>query len=250
MIRYLTSDFKNCEKINNGRYVKPIDNTNGFVDSLKESLKGNKKIVFVVSDGYQEHEKNMIYVNIFFESLKLVGIQFDNYYVLEDSTRDKASEYISDADLVFLCGGRTAYQMKFFEEINLKKLLELYDGIVIGQSAGAINMAKLVYNSPEDIDNPDPIIYEGLGLTSINIEPHFELDDSNFDEVEKFQRSNIIEESYKRKIFGQCNGSYIKIDNNDYITISGETYIIENGSINLICKNREKIEINFNKITK
>ena len=64
----------------------------------------------------------MVYANIFFDSLKMVGIQFDEYYVFEDVTRDKASEYIAGADIVYLCGGRTSYQMKFFDEINLKEL--------------------------------------------------------------------------------------------------------------------------------
>lgn len=250
MIKYLTSDFKNYEKINGEKFAKQIDNTNGFVDSLKENLKRKNKVVFVVSDGHQEHEKNMVYANIFFDSLKLVGIEFDNYYVLEDSTRDKASEYIDGADLVFLCGGRTSYQMKFFEEINLKKILELYDGIVIGQSAGAINMAELVYNSPEDIENPDPIIYEGLGLTKINIEPHFQYDSSNFDEVDKYQRNNMIEESMKRNIIGQCNGSHIIIDSNNNAIAYGQTYIIENGKIRLICKDREKVSLNLLKQNK
>lgn len=93
----------------------------------------------------------MVYANIFFDSLKMVGIQFNEYCVLEDVTRDKAKKYIDGADIVYLCGGRTFYQMKFFDEINLKELLENYNGIVIGQSAGAINMADLVYNSSEDI---------------------------------------------------------------------------------------------------
>lgn len=246
MIKYLTSDFKNYEKINGEKITKPIDNSNGFVDSLKENLKGNKKVVFVVSDGSQEHEKNMVYANIFFGSLKMVGIEFENYYVLENTTRDKASEYIDGADLVFLCGGRTSYQMKFFNEINLKELLSSYDGIVIGQSAGAINMADLVFNSPEDIENPDPIIYSGLGLTNINIEPHFQVDDSSFDEVDRFQRNSILEESKKRVIYGQCNGSHIMIANDDVVTIFGETYKIENGEVKLICNDKESCIINSN----
>ena len=62
MIKYLTSDFKNYEKVNGEKITKPIDNTNGFVDSLKSNLKKTEKIVFVVSDGHQEHEKNMVYL--------------------------------------------------------------------------------------------------------------------------------------------------------------------------------------------
>lgn len=246
MIKYLTSDFKNYEKVNGEKITKPIDNTNGFVDSLKSNLKKTEKIVFVVSDGHQEHEKNMVYANIFFDSLKMVGIHFNEYCVLEDVTRDKASEYIAGADIVFLCGGRTSYQMKFFDEINLKELLENYNGIVIGQSAGAINMADVVYNSPEDLEQSDPIIYPGLGLTNINIEPHFQYDTTDFDETEQYQRNNILEESMKRCIIGQCNGSHVMVDEDNNVIICGQTYMIDNGNIELICRDGEKR--NFNSI--
>ena len=37
MIKYLTSYFKNYEKINGEKFAKQIDNINGFVDSLKEN---------------------------------------------------------------------------------------------------------------------------------------------------------------------------------------------------------------------
>ena len=33
-------------------------------------------------------------------------------------------------------------------------------------------MAKDVFNSPEQGEDSEPIYFEGLGLTEINIEPH------------------------------------------------------------------------------
>lgn len=37
-----------------------------------------------------------------------------------------------------------------------------FDGIIIGQSAGSINMAASIYNSPEEGDLSEPIYFEVL----------------------------------------------------------------------------------------
>ena len=145
----------------------------------------------------------------------------------------RAKEFVDKANLIFLSGGNTFLQSEFFKEINLKALLENYNGIVVGQSAGSINMAKDVFNSPEQSENSDPIYFEGLGLTKMNIEPHWKNDISAFDEDEKYQRNYILEESEKRAIYGLCDGSYILI-NNDEVKIYGETYLIKDRKISRI----------------
>ena len=100
-------------------------------------------------------------------------------------------------------------------------------------------MADSVFNSPEEKENSEPIYFNGLGLTNINIEPHFIFDTKGFNEFELYQRNKIIEESYKRKIYGQCDGSHILIDENGNEIIYGETYLIENGNVIKICDNLE-----------
>lgn len=60
-------------------------------------------------------------------------------------------------------------------------------------------MADDVFNSPEKMENSEPVFFKGLGLTNINIEPHFMLDDSNFDESEKYQQNAILSESNNKK---------------------------------------------------
>lgn len=157
--------------------------------------------------------------------------------------KENAKEYIKNADLVFLCGGDTFKQHLLFEKINLKLILSTYTGIVMGQSAGAINMAEHCFNSPEELEKSEPIFFEGLGLTNINIEPHFIYDSSKFNEKERYQRNAIIKESFNRPIYGQCNGSHIFIDEDNTATIYGETYLIKNGCIEKICENNKKYVI-------
>ena len=185
-----------------------------------------------------------MYSKLLFEGLKLSGILFNEYFVLDNLKISEVEEYINKSNMIFLSGGDTYIQNEFFKNINLRKKLEKFDGLIIGQSAGAINMSDKVFNSPEKMDSSEPASFKGLGLTNINIEPHFVLDDTNFNESEIYQRDAILLESNNRKIYGQCNGSHVLIENNGNATIYGETYIISNGQISLICENGFSKKIN------
>lgn len=94
-------------------------------------------------------------------------------------------------------------------------------------------MSKDVFNSPEQGEDSEPIYFEGLGLTEINIEPHWKTDTSEFDENEKYQRNYILNESQKRDIYALCDGSYVLISNEGE-KIFGETYLIKDGKISRI----------------
>jgi dipeptidase E len=249
MIRYLTSDFGNYEKKDGQKITHPIDNINGIVDQFKNDIKKFNKVVFVASNMNNPTEKVMEYANIFFDSLKMVGIEFADYLVLDGSKINEADKYIDGADLIFLCGGDTYNQHVFFEAMNLKSLLENYQGVLVGQSAGALNMPLNVFNSPEEMEESEPVFFDGLGLVDINIEPHFEYDISNFDAAKKYQREAIIKESFNRPIYGQVNKSHIRIDEDNKAVIYGETYLIENGNIVKICDNKNNVAINRNSKT-
>ena len=154
LIKILTSQVDSYTKINGEKIVKEISDTNKFVTQIKKYLKDNKSILFIASSK-NDFEKIDIYSNLLFESLKLSGIAFKEYNVLDVRTTDRAKEFVDKANLIFLSGGNTFLQSEFFKEINLKALLENYNGIVVGQSAGSINMAKDVFNSPEQSENSD-----------------------------------------------------------------------------------------------
>lgn len=242
MIKILMSDFKHYHKVNGEKVANELDNSNGIVDQIKNSLNGNNAILFIASSP-DDKEKIELYTKLLFEGLKLSGVSFKKYLVLDSSTVDKTKEYIDKANMIFLSGGDTYIQNEFFKRIHLREKLENFNGLIIGQSAGAINMADDVFNSPEEMEKSEPVFFKGLGLTNINIEPHFVLDDSNFDESEKYQRNAILSESNNRKIYGQCNGSHILIDNDGNISIYGETYLISNGQISLACEDGYNKEI-------
>lgn len=240
MIKILTSSFNNYYVLDNKKIAQQLDNKNNIVECIKDNLKDNQTMLFIPSD-INDKEKTNMYSSILFESFKLSGILFEEYIVLDDISKTK--EYVDKASLIFLSGGDTYIQNKLFSKMNLKQCLKNYNGLIIGQSAGTINMATKAYNSPEEMEQSEPILFNGLGLVNINVEPHFIYNEDEFNEAELYQREDIIYNSYERKIYGQCDGSHIVIDDNN-IKVYGETYLIHNGSIKLICKDKEVIKIN------
>lgn len=237
MIKILTSDLGNYRSENGIKVALPINNDNGLIDQIKCSLNSTYRVIFIASD-YEHNPKTNEYAMLFFDSLRLSGLDFEQQIII-DSEYIKKPEYvydwIKDADLVFLCGGSTYKQHLFFEKIKLKEALSNYDGIIMGQSAGSINMSTSVFNSPEKAENYEPIFFDGLDLTDINVEPHFVKDISDFNDDEFFKYNTILEESYYRPIYGQCDGSHIYINEFNRTIICGETYLIEDGKISKIC---------------
>lgn len=240
---FLTSNLNHYEKRDGVKVAKEIDNKNGLVDQLKSKLDGTKGILYVPADAGNKDKINE-YSKILFDALKLSGIVFDNYYVVDDkSIVEEVRDRVLKSDLVFLSGGDTFTQMQYFEGIKLREILSDYEGVIVGQSAGAINLAEDVYNSPEcEKDLNRPCYFKGLGKTYINIEPHFVLDTSNFDSDEMLHRTAMLEESMRRNLYGIPDGSHIFDDSVEQV-VYGECYLLRDGEVKKICGSGESVNV-------
>lgn len=240
---FLVSNLLNYKKIDGENIPTEIDNNNGIVNSLKESLPIRNSIVFIASDP-NNYEKVDKYSNVTFKSFELSNLKFDNCYTLDNRNADSTKELIENSNMIFLSGGDTVTQNKFFKSINLKELLKDYNGVILGVSAGAINLADNVYDSPETIEDVNkPHTFEGLSKTNINVEPHFVLDTTNFSEDELVQRNEVLKESYNREIYALVDGSHILINNKEDI-LYGEGYLIKDGIITKLSETKENFIIN------
>ena len=245
MYLFLASNIGGVKKENGNKVPIKFFENNNFLKNLKNCVKNNKKFVLVASDP-DNYERNDLFLRMDIEALKLSGLIFEEYLVLDGRGKENITNILKDCDLMFLCGGNTLIQNKFFNNIGLKEHLKNIDSVIVGISAGSINLANNVYNSPESEEDLKNSPYlNGLELTTINIEPHFMLEDLSDDHNKLIQRKALLKESYNRTIIALTDGAYILQTNNE-CKLYGESYKIKNGVISRICNNDEYIILDDN----
>lgn len=241
---FLASNIGGVKKENGNKFPIKFFENNKFLTNLKKYIKNSKKFVLIASNP-ECYESNDFFLKMDIEALKLSNLTFEEYLILDGRNKNNVADILAGSDLIFLCGGNTLTQNTFFNSINLKKYLKNIDSVVVGISAGSINAADNVYNSPESEEDLKKSPYlNGLGLTTINIEPHFILEDLS-NNNKRLQRKEILKESYHRTIIALTDGAYI-FQTDKECKLYGESYSIKNGIINKLCNNDECIILNDN----
>lgn len=230
---FLASNIGGVKKENGKKIPANFFEDNDFVKNMKESIKGNNKFVIIASDPYN-YEQNDYYLKLDMDALSFSGLNFKENVVLDNRNKDDIANVLNNSSLIFLSGGDTFQQNRFFNEMNLKEYIKKTDACIVGISAGAINSAKIVFNSPEEEkDLTNPTILEGLDLTTINVEPHFDCD-----KLGKIQMNAILKESNNRVVYGLPDKSYI-FNNKIY----GKCYRVYKGNIELISNDDETVDV-------
>ena len=164
-----------------------------------------------------------------------------------DDRNPGAVEALEDIDVLILAGGHVPTQNKFMHQLRLRERLKDYHGIVVAWSAGSMNCADTVYAGPElEGEAIDPL-YErwisGLGLTDINIFPHFQsLKDEYLDGFRLIEDITYAD-SVGHEIIALNDGSYIMLENGK-ATLHGEAYMIKDRRQWKICSDGETISLN------
>lgn len=231
----LTSYLNLYDKDDDGNKIaKNFGNKNNILDNIKKYVKKYDNFLFVANDEFNNEATDM-YADVTFKSFDLT-LAFKNYKILDSRTENIADELIKEADLIFLCGGHLPTQNNFFENINLREKIKNTDAFIIGGSAGAMNMADNVYCIPElEGESIDPNFKKdlnGLALTNINILPHYDEFRNVMLDNKRFVEDIVLPDTYKRIVYGLNNGSYILIDDKNYLY--GEAYLLKDGIINKI----------------
>ena len=193
-----------------------VDKVNGFneqqIKYLSIDLKTCKSILFVPGD--YDKEKYIIYKDKIINWLKSIEVSFSECYLT--GLDDELKSY----DVIFLMGGNPINQIGIINKINLKNIINKAK-VVIGVSAGAINLSKeaIYFNDySEKVE-----MYDGIGLTDINVYPHFDITSEYFVEEVKMV-------SRLKSLIALPNNSFIKIDDkqNEFI---GDSFKIDKENI-------------------
>lgn len=218
---FLTNGFDFWIENENGQKKAVKLANKGFIDNLKKEIKSFDNLLLIASSP-DDYNKNDEYCALIAKSLSLSGVKFNLVDILDSRNWLFSKSLVKNSDLIILMGGNPVEQINFFESIELREKLKKFDGCIMGISAGSINMASNVYCS-EDGDIEKSIYYKGLGLTNINIEPHFDLNDkSRIDNI-------LIPDSRKSPFIAINNDSYIVLKNKS-INLFGEGYYFYKGA--------------------
>lgn len=189
------------------------------------------------------HEKNDNVCACFKQSLPMSQLSISFVEACDDRNSQAVAD-LNNYDVIILMGGHVPTQNKFLHQLKLRERLSSYNGIVVAWSAGSMNCADIVYAGPELEGEAVSPLYQrwitGLGVTDINIFPHFQsLKDSYLDGLRLIEDITFAD-SIGHEIIALNDGSYIMIDN-ERATLYGEAYLIKDGQLKQICQDDESI---------
>ena len=209
-----------------------------FASKFKEAIQPNGAVMIIAGDPYNDGLNDEM-SDTFYKCFKRLGLSFSGCRLVDHRQPYLSKEDIAQCSLIMLAGGHVPTQNQFFHEIGLKALLQDYQGVILGVSAGSMNAATYVYSQPEcpgeALDPHYPRWMEGLGLCNINILPHY-----NDFKGGTLDGMKIYEEIVARDSLGHCfyilkDGSYVHIKDGIY-TLYSEIFEMKNGEMKLVCE--------------
>lgn len=221
-----------------------LSDDNGFIDRIREALPPFPRCLFVCSDP-ERHDLTCRFGAELFMAFAQEGIFFESYQLLDGETAEQAEELVETSDFIVLAGGHVPTQNAFFRQIHLRELLEGFEGVVMGISAGSMNCAEFVYAQPEEEgeSSPDfPRWLPGLSLTGVNVLPHYqEVKDSILDGKRLFEDITYAD-SFENEFFALPDGSYFYQDE-DMLLLCGEGYRITDGILEKLTGDAETLDM-------
>ena len=222
-----------------------LNPANNFLNAIRKALPDHPRCLFIASDPYIR-DKTCLFGSHMFMAFAEAGIPFSAYRILDAYNADDAAELIADSDFIILAGGHVPTQYEFFREIGLDVLLQDYEGVVMGISAGSMNSARDVYIQPEEPGealDPDFIRFApGLGLTSASVCPHYQkVKDDILDGMRLFEDITYAD-SMGKSFLALPDGSYILCADGKE-TLFGEAYRIRNSILEQICTDGCRVDL-------
>ena len=211
---------------------------NGFAADFVQTMKADCKALFIASspDDVELTEKHAYDMKANYEKS---GSTFSDYILLDRRNQEQAENLVKNADFIILAGGHVPTQLNFFQEIQLRRLLEDFHGVLMGISAGTMNAADVVYVHPEregETRFKDMQRYrQGLGLTKTMVIPHYQMiKDWTLDGLRLFE-DVAYSDSAKSGYDFYClpDGSYL-YGHDGVEELRGEAYRIHDGQLTQI----------------
>ena len=202
---------------------------NEVANYFKNDMARYKNIVFVPAN-FENMEKVNGYANIDVSWFKEIGINLTEITVLNDTmSKEEMFRSIENTDIIFLMGGDTLKQNDFLMKNDLKPIIKKFKKVVIGISAGAINLSNISLCSKDEEDGVEKTVtYQGIGRIDYTIEPHFNIDNKILLQNELYPLSKDI------TIYCLPNNTGVRIIDSNFEILYGDFYKISNNEVEKI----------------
>jgi len=154
---------------------------------------------------------------------------FDEYHLINYRVqKEDAQTLIQNASVIFffLLGGDKLKQNGFLVDYELSDLIKKSTAVVIGASAGAINMsAKWLCSKNFGYKVEISSVYNGIGLDNFSVLSHFDLENNI-----ALVQSELSPLSKEMKIYASNKDCALRIQG-DKIDILGNVYLISHQEI-------------------
>ena len=221
-----------------------LSNQNGFVDCIRDCLPENCRLLYI-SATPDRRDLNCRFGADVFSAFSDMGMYFSSYRVLDAHNADQAAQLVADSDFLVLAGGHLPTQNDFFQQIDLRGLLEDFDGVVMGISAGSMNSADVVYVQPEEPGESAPEFERfrpGLNLTDIQILPHYQKVKDYYLDGQRLFEDITYADSMGNTFFAIPDGSYIVVDS-EGAALFGEGYCLQDGVMEQIAEDGDETDL-------
>ena len=222
-----------------------LDAANGFVARMQERFVPGSSCVIIAASP-DEYDRNDLMAWTFEQAFAYHGMKFSRMVLIDSRTEAELPEALRESGVVILGGGHVPTENAFFERLNLRELMQGYDGIVMGISAGTMNCCGEVYAQPEEPgEAADPAyrrFIRGLGLTDVMVLPHYQKVKDYWLDGQRLYEDITYGDSYGRVFYALIDGSYV-LDENVHAVIYGEAYEIKDGQMRQITAVGESYQI-------
>lgn len=222
-----------------------FDERNGFVENLRACFEPGMRCVIVAAspDAYGLNDEMAA---TFAGCFAYHGMELSDMTVVDSRNEEDLPRLLSECGIVMLAGGHVPTENDFFRRLRLRELMQAFEGIVIGISAGSMNCAEVVYAQPEEageaVDPDYERFIEGLGLTWINVLPHYQQVKDNIIDGQRLFEDVTYGDSCGNVFYALVDGSYIIVDE-DGAELFGEAYVVTEGELHPICNEGESIPL-------
>lgn len=190
----------------------------GIAKHLKEELVVRDSLVFISAwpSEYERNDDDSAGMHGMFEEC---GMPFSRYDVIDNRTGSSdAKRSIREASCIFLMGGHATQQFQLMREKGIVEEIRKNSSVILGVSAGSVNMAK------HSIDIWESLVpYDGLGLANITVKAHFDFENKEL--VQTLQQVSM-----KLPICAMEDESAIFVKDG-YATYTGQIHLVSEGAI-------------------